>query len=46
MLLSILDSVPWYFLHLKTRGHILFRQRFANTVFEIRVFSRVLYFIL
>ena len=43
MLLSILDTVPWYYLHLKTRANILFRRRFANTVFEFRVFSRVLY---
>ena len=46
MLLSILDTVPWYYLHLKTRGHILYRRYFANTVFEIRLFSRVLYVIL
>jgi len=46
MLLSILDIVPWYYLHLKMRARILFRRYFANKVFEIRVFSRVLYVIL
>jgi hypothetical protein len=46
MLLSIIDSVPWYYWHLKTLGHTLFRQRFAHAVFEIRVFSGVLYIFL
>jgi hypothetical protein len=46
MLLSILDSAPWYYLHLKTRSLIFFRRHLANRIFEIRLFNRVMYVIL